>query len=93
MNKKFSIITINIEKIFKELDNYINQYGYYYSPYLFMSDATAKAIENEYINYDYLKYDARLSSNKNKESGAYAEFAGHKVYINNDLSYGVVEIR
>ena len=32
-------------------------------------------------------------SNKNKKNGVTAEFAGYKVYINNDLAFGVVEIR
>ena len=98
MNKKFSIATINIDKIFKEIDNYINQH---YSnknydnclPYLFMSEDTAKAIERECGIYNRPEYDTQMLSNKNKKSGIYAEFTGYKVYINNDLTYGVVEIR
>lgn len=93
MNKKFSIVTINIDKIFKELDNYINQQGYHHLPYLFMSEDTAKAIERECGIYNRPEYDTQLLSNKNKKNGVYAEFTGYKVYANNDLAYGVVEIR
>jgi hypothetical protein len=93
MNKKFSIVTaININKIFEELDNYINQEGYYDLPYLFMSEDTAKTIEKEFGVYS-CSYDTQFLSNKNKKNGAYAEFIGYKVYINNDLAYGVIEIR
>lgn len=86
MSRKFSIATINIDKIFKELDNYIDQQGYNCLPYLFMNKDTAKAIEFE-CGIVNRPYDTQSLSNRN------AEFAGYKVFINNDLRYGVVEIR
>lgn len=98
MNKKFSIATINIDKMFKEIDDYINQHyankNYYNClPYLFMSEDTLKAVERECGIYNRLEYDTQLLSNKNKKNGVVAEFTGYKVYINNDLAYGIVEIR
>lgn len=91
--RKFSVVdAINIDKIFEELDNYINQQGWHDLPYLFMSEDTARAIEGEFGIYSR-SYDTQLLSNKNKKNGAYAEFTGYKVYINNDLAYGVIEIR
>ena len=93
MSRKFSIATIDIDKIFKELDNYINQHGYNCLPYLFMNEDTAKAIELECGIVNRPTYDTQLLSIRNVKGGVYAEFTGYKVFINNDLRYGVVEIR
>ena len=93
MNRKFYILKVNIDYIFKELDNYINQNGYECLPYLFMNEETIKAIERECGIYNRPEYDTQLLSNKNKKNGVVAEFTGYKVYINNDLTFGVVEIR
>ena len=97
MNREFSIITINIDKIFKELDNHISQHysdkNYGYLPYLFMNEDTAKTIEAEIGASHHMIYDTSSLKSAYKKGGVYAEFTGYKVFINNDLRYGVVEIR
>ena len=98
MNKKFSIMAINIDKIFDEIDDYVKQ-GHatknYIAPYLFMNEETAKAIQSE-VNKNNILYDPSLLSNipnKNTQGGVYATFTGYKVFIDDDLKFGIVEIR
>ena len=93
-NRKFSIIkTIDIYRIFNEIDNeidnYINQNGYDYMPYLFMNKDTADAIWHEVKKCLPVVYDA----NKCSKDGAYGKFANCKIFIDNDLKFGTVEIR
>lgn len=91
MRENFYIIeTVNLDRILKKIDNYINQNDY--PPYLFMSKETADAIEHEVAKNNPILYDASLS-NKSSKDGIYGEFIGYKIYINNDLNFGMVEIR
>lgn len=91
-SRKFSIVkTIDIDRIFNEIDNYINQNSYGYLPYLFMSRETADAIEHE-VEKCSPTYDASLPNNRSKD-GIYGKFTGYKIFINNDLKFGEVEIR
>ena len=87
MSKKFSIIqAINLNKIHNEVDDYILQTNCF-EPYLFMSEETIKAIIDEFN----LKYSGTSFESENK--GTKGTYAGYKVFANNDLSFGIVEIR
>lgn len=88
MSKKFSIVTVNLSKIDNEITKYINLNGNF-DPYIFMNEDTARAIENEVGAHDIVD-----SPNKrNTKNGIYATYSGYKVFINNDLRFGIVEIR
>jgi hypothetical protein len=53
-----------------------------------MSEETIKAIEKEFPIVEYID-----SSLKPKYKGKEGTFVGYKVFINNDLNFGIVEIR
>lgn len=86
MSKKFSIVqSINLNKIHNEIDDYILQTNCF-EPYLFMNEETIEAIAKEYpVPYS----DSLDSENK----GVKGTHIGYKVFINNDLKFGEVEIR
>lgn len=80
----FSIMTtISFDKLDKEIEQYIRQTGRH-DPYIFMNEDTANAIADEFQN-DF--------SNVRLKDGKQAIYTGYKVFINNDLKFGVVEIR
>lgn len=87
MNKKFNIVEkINLEKLDYELKDYIVHRKE--SPYIFMNKNTLKAIGDtisvrvgQFIHDEKYK-DAELCM-----------YLGYRVYINNDLDFGEVEIR
>lgn len=86
----FSIMTtVDLAKLDSEITKYINQNGNF-NPYIFMNEDTINAIEKENdIDAEYLK-DPQL---KSKYKGTIATYCGYKVFINNDLRFGMVEIR
>lgn len=87
MSKKFSIVQlINLNKIHTEINDYILQTGCS-DPYLFMNEKTLEEITKEYL----LTYsDSSLKSECKGKKGAYS---GYRVFVNNDLKFGTVEIR
>lgn len=91
MSRKFSIVrTLDTDKIIEEIDSYMMITGEF-NPYIFMSEETSKAIEEEVAEKVTVEWlDPSLKSNY---KGTEATFAGCKVFINNDLKFGVVEIR
>ena len=82
---KFSIITtIDLNRIDKEIEKYVNLNGNF-DPYIFMSSDTAKAIANQ------VAVDTQaLKAIKNNASSTYM---GYRLFINDDLKFGIVEIR
>lgn len=94
MSKKFSIVTtIDISRIDQEITKYVNLNGDF-DPYIFMNEDTARAIENEVGAHDIMIDGVDLPNKRNaKDGGMYATYSGHKVFINNDLRFGIVEIR
>lgn len=89
MSKKFSIVqSININKIYKEINEYILQNNCF-EPYIFMNEETIEAI----IKETPVTENISDSSPKLKHDGVIGAYAGYKVFINNDLSFGIVEIR
>lgn len=87
MSKKFSIVQrINLNKIHNEVDDYILQTNCF-EPYLFMSEETTKAIIDEFN----LKYSG--TSFESESKGMKGAYPSYKVFVNNDLEFGIVEIR
>lgn len=87
MSKKFSIIQqINLNKIHNEINDYILQTNCF-DPYIFMSDRTKDAILQE--------FEERYSTVRpvSEGRGAVGTYTGYKVFIDNDLEFGMVEIR
>lgn len=91
MSRKFSIMTtINFDKLDNEINEYISNGGF--DPYIFMSEDTANAIAKEFeIEFGIPVTDT--CSNVRVKDGVKATYTGYKVFINNDLKLGVVEIR
>lgn len=93
MNKKFSIVkTIDLDKLSNEINKYIKETGET-NPYIFMHDDTADAIESA-ITVPYLHYIERdYVGRKIARDNAIAEFCGYKIFHNNSLKFGEIEIR
>ena len=88
MSRKFSIVqSINLNKIHNEIDEYI-LLNNCFDPYIFMSEETIREIEKEFPIVEYT--DSTL---KPKYKGKEGTFVGYKVFVNNDLNFGIVEIR
>ena len=84
MSNKFSIMTtINLERLDNEIDRHINLTTNF-NPYIFMSEDTAKAIATE-VGADF--------STTGVSEGYTYTYRGYKLFINNDLKIGIVEIR
>ena len=82
MSRKFPIFsTIFLEDIYKEIDEYIMCTGET-QPYIFMSADTMRNMRM------FLK--PVITSNHKKSD---ATFYGYKVFVNDDLKFGIVEIR
>ena len=88
----FSIITsINFDKLDKEIEEYIMRTGNH-NPYIFMSNDTADAIANEFkVEFGIPVTDTY--SNVRVKDDVRATYTGYKVFVNNDLKFGIVEIR
>lgn len=94
MSKKFSVMETIID--FDKLDRQIREYKMLHQfddPYLFMSEDTAKRIEVEVGANNIIIDNDTLASKINNTNGVYATYTGYKVFINNDLKFGIVEIR
>ena len=96
MSRKFSIIaTIDFNKLDNEIGEYVKRNGNF-DPYIFMSEDTAEAIKNEYeVEYglDVKDINSNVNPKGDIKNGVKAMYCGYKVFINNDLRYGIVEIR
>ena len=83
----FSINTFNFDKISEEI-LYYEKKNNGLDPYIFISDETAEAIKKELGIYDGVLFGLAING-----ANFYSTFMGHKLFINNDLKFGVVEIR
>lgn len=96
MSRKFSIITaINFDKLDNEISEYVQYHGNF-DPYIFMSEDTANAIESECeVQFGFIAKDinSNVKPKGDAKNGIKASYCGYKVFINNDLKYGIVEIR
>lgn len=85
MGKKFSIIkTVDTEKLHNEVNNYMTITGEY-NPYIFMNIDTLEAVASEFIPTVKLRTYGM--------DGYTSQYEGNKVFVNNDLKFGEVEIR
>ena len=90
MSKKFSIIqSLDIDKLDYEIQNYIN-ISNNRNPYIFMSDATADKIAQHYDPVDIYS-NVRLGVKDRCEH--MAVYTGYKVFTDNSLKFGDIEIR
>lgn len=90
MSKKFSIIqSLDIDKLDYEIQNYIN-ISNNRNPYIFMSDATAEKIAQYYDPVDIYS-NIRLGVRDRCEHTAL--YTGYKVFTDNSLKFGDIEIR
>ena len=83
---KFSVITsiVNMEKLNNEILMYKVEYKT--DPYLFMSKGTFYALSEDFSN----STGEKLSDWSN---GYFAKYNGYKIFRNDDLKYGEIELR
>lgn len=90
MSKKFSIVkSLDVDKLDNEIQNYIHISGRK-DPYIFMSDATADKIAQHYDSVDIYS-NVRLGVKDRCEH--MAVYTGYKVFTDNSLKFGDIEIR
>ena len=88
MSKKFSILkTIDIDKLYKDVNEYIYETGEK-NPYIFMCDETANAISEEVMEPYMIKNKHFFDRN-----GVIAEYCGYRIFSNNELKFGEIELR
>ena len=87
MSNKFSIINrIDLDKVNEEIHKHIMRTGEI-NPYIFMNKETSVAIDNAFPE-SFI--DPCL---KTDYQGAIGYWECYKIFINNDLEFGEVEIR
>ena len=91
MEKKFSIVkVIDLEKLNNEICLYESKTGNT-DTYIFMNYDTINSIKEQTIHgiEDYYNYNFYLQ----KHCGLIGRYQGYKVFIDDTLSFGEVEIR
>lgn len=90
MSKKFSIVrTIDFEKLDNEIDRYMAMTGKT-NLYLFMNKDTIDAITSAYKVLYVGSYESIQKTRYDDCKGCYR---GLKVFVDNDLKFGEVEVR
>lgn len=92
MRDTFSIIKMDLDKLNKKIDEYrciTNESN----PYIFMSEDTAKSVEFTISPLNVFLCITSKDKYEREPNGRIAEYTGYKVFINNDLEYGEIEIR
>lgn len=93
MSRKFSIVsTVNLDVLYDEIEDYISCTGNF-NPYIFMSEETARAIEKELPPVKWLNPSLKSQYKDKNSKYTDATFAGYKLFINNSLRFGIVELR
>ena len=88
MSKKFSIIkTVDIDKLYTDVHKYVYETGEK-NPYIFMCDDTIDAIAKEVMEPYMTKGKYFVAKN-----GVVAEYCGYKIFSNNELKFGEIELR
>lgn len=89
MSKKFSIVrTIDFGKLDYEIDLYQAMTGET-NPYLFMNKDTIDAITSAYEIVHVRPYETDRTTREDCKG----YYCGHKVFMDNDLKFGEVEVR
>lgn len=82
MSEKFSIATtINTSILDIKIDRYLNSNKE--EPYIFMNEDTVDAIT----------YTPEVIPRTHYKNGVVGKYCGYKVFLDNDLKFGEVEIR
>ena len=90
MSKKFSIVrTIDFGKLDYEIDLYQAMTGET-NLYLFMNKDTIEAMTRHYEAVCIRPYEAARTA-RNEDCKGY--YCGYKVFVDNDLKFGEVEVR
>lgn len=90
MSNKFSIVrNLDESRLTKEIVRYINENED--DPYIFMNKETISDLE--YCASQLGSYEKFDSYENKMKSGVIAMYRGFKIYENNDLKYGEVELR
>ncbi len=90
MSKKFSIIeSLNEVKLRNGIIQHVNENEE--DPYIFMNKETISDLE--YCASRLGSYEKFNSYENKMKSGVIAMYRGFKIYENNDLKYGEVELR
>lgn len=90
MSKKFSIVrTLDFEKLNYEIDGYMATTGEK-NPYIFMNKDTVDAITSAYEVVRVYPYEVARTTHREDCKGYYC---GYKVFVDNDLSFGEIEVR
>lgn len=90
MSNKFSIVrNLDESRLTKEIVRYINENED--DPYIFMNKETISDLE--YCASQLGSYEKFDSYENEMKSGVIAMYRGFKIYENNDLKYGEVELR
>ena len=93
MIENFSIIkTLDLDKLDNMIDKYICMTNRR-DPYIFMSDDTCNAIADAVSPFKSNMFSTKENLNTKCKNGVNALYTGYKVFINNDLKFGMVEIR
>lgn len=91
MSKKFSITkTIDIDKLKENISLYRYETGEM-SPYIFMNNETIKAMNDEY--FKLIDPIAECYLRSKCANGLLAKYEGYKIFLDNELKFGEVEIR
>ena len=90
MSKKFSIVrTIDFGKLDYEIDLYQAMTGET-NLYLFMNKDTVDAITSSYKEFHIRPYEVARNIRSDDCKGYYG---GYKVFVDNDLKFGEIEVR
>lgn len=90
MSNKFSIVrNLDESRLTKEIVRYVNENED--DPYIFMNKETISDLE--YCASQLGSYEKFDSYENKMKSGVIAMYRGFKIYENNDLKYGEVELR
>ena len=90
MSKKFSIVkSLDIDKLDKEMQEYIH-ISNNHNPYIFMSGATADKIAQ---HYDPIDIYSNVKLGVSDRCEHLALYKGYKVFTDNSLKFGDIEIR
>ena len=90
MSKKFSIVkTLDFGKLDYEIDGYMAMTGEK-NPYLFMNKDTVDAIASDHEAICVRPYEAIFATHREDRKGYYC---GYKVFMDNELKFGEIEIR
>ena len=91
------LIDINQKLNLQELDRAIDRYQgmYQQDPYIFVNEETSKAMQDTLLNWDYhIDMNKKCVNGKVKDRSYMVwKYHDNKVYYNDDLKFGEVELR